>query len=146
MQVEGATSGSRCPSCGGPTVEEVSDDVQGGRLVWSEEISCRGCPHLVLACGEGDLPSSLRAKLLARYGVATARLDPAEAGPLRVRLLRVLRASGDRSIAAAVADYGRLTGEGVTGTAGEMRLLADRLAAAGAHVYLDPPTHAERLA
>ncbi|MEU7872926.1 hypothetical protein [Dactylosporangium sp. NPDC049140] len=145
MQVDGATSDLRCPSCGGPTVHEVSEGVQGGRLVWSEEISCRDCPHLVLACGEGDLPSSLRAKLLARYGAATVHLDPAEAGPLRVRLLSVLRASGDRSIAAAVAEYDRLTGEGVTGTAGEMRLLADRLTAAGARVYLDPPTHPERL-
>ena len=137
MQIHGAAADPRCPSCGGSAVYKISDDVHSGRLVWSEEIRCRDCPHLVLACGEGDLPSALRAELLARYGAATLRLDPAEAGLLRVRLLSVLRASGDLSIAAAAAEYDRLTGPGITGTDGEMRLLADRLTAAGARVDLD---------
>jgi hypothetical protein len=66
--------------------------------------------------------------------------------PRRARCGSGYRASGDRSIAAAVAECDRLAGAGMTGTAGEMRLLADRLTAAGAHVYLDPPTHPERLA
>jgi hypothetical protein len=139
MQVEWAGSESRCPSCGGLVKREVSDGVQNGRLVWSVEIGCRDCPYLVLECGAGDLPSSLRAELLAQHGAARVRLDPAGAGPLRVRLLMALRAPGGLSIAAAIAEYDRLTGEGTIGTEGEMRLLADRLTAVGARVYLDSP-------
>ena len=132
-----STAHTRTPGCGS------SDDVQGGRLVWSEETGCRDCSHRTVACGAGELPSALRAELLARCGAARVRLDRAEAGPLRVRLLRVLRAHGGLSIAAATAEYDRLTGEGTTGTEGEMRLLADRLAAAGARVHLELPASPE---
>ena len=78
--------------------------------------------------------------------MARVRLDPAQAGPLRVRLLLALRSLGGVSIAAATAGYDRLIGEGAVGTEGEMRLLADRLTAAGAQVYLDLPGRLEGFA
>jgi hypothetical protein len=146
MQVEWDGSESRCPRCGGRATRDVSDGVQGGRLVYSVEIGCRDCPYLVLECGAGDLPSSLRAELLAHHGAARVRLDPDQAGPLRVRLLMALRSRGGVSIAAATAEYDRLVGEGAVGTEGEMRLLADRLTAVGAQVSLDLPERPESLA
>jgi hypothetical protein len=50
--------------------------------------------------------------------------------------LAALRASGG-SIADAVDVFERLTGDGLTGTDAEMRLLAGRLAAVGAKVQLE---------
>jgi hypothetical protein len=50
--------------------------------------------------------------------------------------LAALRGSG-RSIADAVDMFDRLTGDGITGTDAEMRLLAGRLAAVGAKVHLE---------
>lgn len=57
-----------------------------------------------------------------------------------------LRAPGGLSIAAATAEYDCLTGEGVVGTEGEIRLLVDRLTAVGARVHVDSPISPEGLA
>ncbi|MET7396894.1 hypothetical protein ABZS66_25765 [Dactylosporangium sp. NPDC005572] len=120
----------------------MSGGVHDGQLVWSVETSCGGCGAQAVACGWGEVPGDVRAAMIAQYGTARLRLDPAVARPLRVRLLAALRRSGGGSLAEVAGLFERLTGDGVTGTEAEMRLLANRLAAEGARVDLQPPPRA----
>ncbi|WP_238009956.1 hypothetical protein KZZ52_34920 [Dactylosporangium sp. AC04546] len=117
----------------------MSGGVHNGQLVWSVETSCGGCGAEAIECGWNDMPEAVRAELLAQDGPARLRLDPVAARPLRVRLLAALRRSGGGSLAEVARLFERLTGDGITGTEAEMRLLAGRLAAEGARVDLQPP-------
>jgi hypothetical protein len=119
-----------CDSCGGTAVADPGIDVVDGRLVWSVSVRCPACGAAVEVCGRDEPPDDVRAAVLARDGVARLTVD---AGANRVAVLRVLRRDG-RTLDAAADAYARLTGDGLTGTGAELRLLAGRLEAAGARV------------
>lgn len=89
----------------------------------------RRCPRID---GWDDTPADVRASILAEDGLTPVTADP---GVDRLAVLAVLRRAG-RSLREAADTYTRLTTGGLTGTAAEMRLLANRLTAAGAHVDL----------
>ncbi|TWG28083.1 hypothetical protein FHX75_111234 [Micromonospora palomenae] len=83
------------------------------------------------------MPGIVREALIARVGLVRLQADPAASGRLRVRLLAAFR-KGGATISEAAGAYTALTGLGITGTPSEMKLLADRLTAAGATVLLTP--------
>jgi hypothetical protein len=121
----------RCLSCGATARAEPAQDVVGDRLAWSVSIRCPGCGDAQEIDGWDDTPADVRAAILAEGGLTRVSVDPAAD---RLAVLTVLR--DGRSLSEAADTYTRLTAGGLTGTAAEMRLLADRLTAAGARVNL----------
>ncbi|MDH6466414.1 hypothetical protein M2302_006622 [Micromonospora sp. A200] len=126
-----------CLECGALTAGEVTETIDGDRLAWAVSTRCGGCGSAVEVDGWGEMPGIVREALIARVGLVRLQADPAASGRLRVRLLAAFR-KGGATISDAAGAYTALTGLGITGTPSEMRLLADRLTAAGATVLLTP--------
>jgi hypothetical protein len=126
--------------CATPTATSAAQAIHGDRVEWSWSVWCPGCGSAVEICGWGEVPDRVRAAIVARDGLARLRGDPFVNRPQRVAILAVLRRDG-MTIGEAVDAFGQLTGAGITGLPVEMRLLADRLTAAGAVVvlYADQP-------
>lgn len=120
-----------CDRCGATLLASPGQNVVGDRLAWSVSVRCAGCGAAEEVCGWDDTPADVRAAIIARDGAARLRADAAD----RVAVLAALRRDG-RSLSDAADTYRRLTTDGLTGTAAEMRLLADRLAGAGARITL----------
>lgn len=135
--VSGAELVEACAGCGRPATAVVSEAVDGGRIAWAVSIRCDWCGGATELDGWGEMPALVRAALVARVGLARVRADPVSSRPLRVVLLGVFRGQG-ATITEAGSAFTALTGGGVSGTPAEMRLLAERLNAAGATVSLTP--------
>lgn len=125
--------GAACAQCAAVTVVEASETVVADRLAWSATIRCPSCGDIEMQCGWDVTPERWRDLVIRDAGSTTIRADPAAARPFRARLLSVFRRSG-ATIAESVTRYQTLTGPGITGTPAEMKLLAARLAKAGATV------------
>jgi hypothetical protein len=126
-----------CAECGAATVGVVTEAVDGDRLAWAVSIRCSGCGSATELDGWGEMPTILRTALVARVGLVRLRADPDASRPLRRCLLGVFRKHG-ATIGEAVSALAALTGSGILGTPAEMRLLAERLTAAGATVSVEP--------
>lgn len=126
-----------CVECGALTAGVVTETIDGDRLAWAVSIRCSGCGSAVEVDGWGEMPGIVREALVARVGLVRLQADPAASRGLKVRLLAVFR-EGGATIGEAAGAYTALTGIGMTGTPSEMRLLADRLTAAGATISLTP--------
>lgn len=120
-----------CARCGAVETREAWDQVVDGRLAWTIEYRCPMCPdtQVSVACGWDRADPGTRAEILRQRGEFRLRVT-AGAGWSRMELLRLLRKDGAgmdevRSLADRV-----LAGE-MTGTEGEMGLLADRIRPAG---------------
>jgi hypothetical protein len=83
-------------------------------------------------------PVEFCGRLADDLGVARVRIDPESARALRVPVLRMLRRYG-AGLDQAAETFTRLTGDGLTGTPAEMRLLAGRLDAVNAATRVDRP-------
>nr|BFE64672.1 hypothetical protein GCM10020063_091980 [Dactylosporangium thailandense] len=125
-----------CPRCGALLRGELSEAVDGDRLVWSTSWLCDGCGDRLESCDWGTLPDDYRRLLLDRDGVGRLGVDPGSGRPLRLAILRVLRRYG-ATLTEASDTYARLTGPGVIGTRAEVLLLAKRLDATGVQTQLD---------
>jgi hypothetical protein len=96
-------------------------------------IRCPCCGDAQEIDGWDDTPADVRAAILAEGEGGLTRVS-ADPGADRLAVLAVLRRDG-RSLRDA-ADVHAPDDGGLTGTAAEMRLLANRLTAAGARVDL----------
>jgi hypothetical protein len=119
-----------CPLCGAEELRETWDQVVDGRLQWSVQSRCPTCPDSVtVSCGRGPLMPDTRAEILRQRGEFRLRVT-ARAGWSRMELLRALRKDGaGMNEVRALAD--RVLASRVTGTEGELELLADRIRPAG---------------
>ncbi|NYF57750.1 hypothetical protein [Micromonospora purpureochromogenes] len=126
-----------CAECGAATAGVVTETVNGDRLAWAVSTRCSGCGSATELDGWGEMPAIVRTALAARVGLVRLRADPDASRPLRVRLLGVFRKHG-ATIGEAASAFAALTGSGILGTPAEMRLLAERLSAAGATVSVVP--------
>ncbi|MDP9794721.1 hypothetical protein J2S43_003233 [Catenuloplanes nepalensis] len=120
-----------CPECGAEESRDVWDQVVGGRLAWGVSGRCPADPEHSAweSCGWDETPPDIRGELLERHGEHRLRVTP-RPGWSRMRLLRALR--GEDTPLAEVKDLASrvLAGE-ITGTEGEMDLLAHRIRPAG---------------
>lgn len=129
-----------CDQCGGTSRGTVWETVVGDRVEWGVSMRCPACGAALEMHDAGEIGGVYRAALVAHAGLVTVHADPAVNRPLRPRLLAVFRRYGT-SLPDAVTAYTSLTGDGITGTPGQSRLLANRLTAAGATVTqrAEPP-------
>ncbi|MFF4014476.1 hypothetical protein [Streptomyces sp. NPDC001843] len=116
-----------CEGCGGVAewhgVQALVDD----SLRWDTEVSCRTCGHALAVCG-GELPASLRERMLGEHGRTVLRLG---APVRRVVVMRVLR----KTLGVGLAEAGDVLDRVLAGRYGatlpETELLARRLRSAG---------------
>ncbi|GGN92293.1 hypothetical protein GCM10010112_79310 [Actinoplanes lobatus] len=114
-----------CGTCPPGATATFSETIAYGRLCWSRLHSCTDGP--VLECGWDEPPPELRQVLLDQCGVFRLRLSGITS---RVTVMKVLRERG-AALSDIAAMLTTLTGQGVTGTEMELRLLSMRLDGTG---------------
>ncbi|WP_327071331.1 hypothetical protein [Kitasatospora sp. NBC_01302] len=120
---------SPCPDCAAALTCSGGQELVGSTLEWSIEYHCPTCGWALADCGRGDLPDSLRGRLLAEHGPARLQLADPAAGAVTV--MKVLRAELGGDLAHAKATLHRIRTGTYVGTLAEMALLAMRLQDAG---------------
>ena len=121
-----------CTHCGGPWDAEPAQSVRDGRLHWSDDGACTGCGLHSCAMDEGTGPEWLREHVLRSTGGVLLTADVPR--PTRAAVLRILRRTYGRTVAATAALLRDLTGPGLRVTPAEAEYLTALFAAAGVAV------------
>jgi hypothetical protein len=126
------TAADACTHCGAPLTHTAGETLFDGRIQWFLEADCPTCGHQWIACGRDTPDEQVRTLLIEQTGLWTATIDDATAsGTTVMRTLRNLYLIG---LDEARARKDQLRGQGMTGTRGELQLLAHRLEKAGIRV------------
>jgi hypothetical protein len=129
--VAGTFGRDTCTRCGTPMRQAAGESLVEGRNEWFVETYCPSCGSQWMECGR-DLPEEpVRMLLIEQTGLWAATVDDAALGSAIMRALRRVY-GGLLSDAKRQADQLRL--EGMTGTRGELMLLAHQLGELGVHL------------
>ncbi|MFD3539232.1 hypothetical protein ACFWUQ_06985 [Streptomyces sp. NPDC058662] len=138
MITQGVEAAGRCGACGGPTVRDIGQFIDHGRLRWGIEETCRACPSYSCAEDDGPVtPEWIRDALLAAHGPARLRLTGCGTSP--VPAMKVLRSVHRLTLAQAREMANRLADTGLLGTLVEMEFLAARLRHASVGATVEHP-------